>query len=60
MGMDFIHLGQFLSKLPDDISANKLFDCIGSVNLNQQKFNQILAQQKELATQIKTVTASGK
>ncbi|EDO36872.1 predicted protein, partial [Nematostella vectensis] len=31
--MDFIHLGQFLTKLPDDIPVNNLFDSISSINL---------------------------
>lgn len=58
--MDFIHLGQFLSKLPDDIPAGSLFQAISSINLVEQKFSQTLAMQKEVAAQIKSVTSSTK
>lgn len=58
--MDFIHLGQFLSKLPDDIPAGSLFQAISSINLVEQKFSQTLATQKEVAAQIKSVTSSTK
>ena len=58
--MDFIHLGQFLSKLPDDIHAASLFQAIASINLMEQKFTQTLAMQKEVAAQIKSVTSSTK
>lgn len=58
--MDFIHLGQFLSKLPDDIPAESLFQAISSINLVEQKFSQTLATQKEVAAQIKSVTSSTK
>ena len=58
--MDFIHLGQFLSKLPDDIPAASLFQAIGSINLMEQKFIQTLAMQKEVAAQIKSVSQSTK
>jgi len=58
--MDFIHLGQFLSKLPDDIPAASLFQAIASINLMEQKFIQTLAMQKEVAAQIKSVSSSTK
>lgn len=58
--MDFIHLGQFLSKLPDDIPAASLFQAIASLNLMEQKFIQTLAMQKEVAAQIKSVSSSTK
>lgn len=58
--MDFIHLGQFLSKLPDDIPAASLFQAIASINLMEQKFIQTLAMQKEVAAQIKSVSQSTK
>lgn len=58
--MDFIHLGQFLSKLPDDIPADLLFQTIASINLTEQKFTQTLAVQKEVAAQIKNVSAATK
>ena len=58
--MDFIHLGQFLSKLPDDIPAASLFQAISSISLTEQKFTQTLAAQKEVAVQIKNVTSTTK
>ena len=58
--MDFIHLGQFLSKLPDDIPAASLFQAISSISLTEQKFTQTLAAQKEVAAQIKNVTSTTK
>ncbi|XP_074614633.1 TBC1 domain family member 14-like [Acropora palmata] len=58
--MDFIHLGQFLSKLPDDIPADLLFQTIASINLTEQKFTQTLTVQKEVAAQIKNVSAATK
>ena len=58
--IDFIHLGQFLSKLPDDIPADLLFQTIALINLTEQKFTQTLAAQKEVVAQIKNVTAATK
>lgn len=58
--MDFIHLGQFLSKLPDDVPVASLFQAIASINLMEQKFIQTLAMQKEVAAQIKSVTSTTK
>lgn len=58
--MDFIHLGQFLSKLPDDIPVASLFQTIASVSLTDQRFTQTLATQKEVAAQIKNVTSTTK
>ncbi|XP_078355042.1 TBC1 domain family member 14-like [Oculina patagonica] len=60
LDMDFIHLGQFLSKLPDDLPVGSLFQAIASINLMEQKFTQTLAMQKEVAAQIKSVTAPTK
>lgn len=60
LDMDFIRLGQFLSKLPDDIPAASLFQAIASINLMEQKFSQTLAMQKEVAAQIKNVTSPTK
>lgn len=60
LDMDFIRLGQFLSKLPDDIPAASLFQAIASINLMEQKFSQTLAMQKEVAAQIKSVTSPTK
>lgn len=58
--MDFIHLGQFLSKLPDDLPVASLFQAIASINLMELKFTQTLAMQKEVAAQIKSVTSPTK
>ena len=56
--MDFIHLGQFLNKLPEDIPANLLFNTIAASSIPKHSFNQILAQQKEIVTQIKTLNSA--
>lgn len=58
LGMDFIHLGQFLNKLPEDIPANPLFNTIAVSSISKHNFNQILAQQKEIVTQIKTLSSA--
>ena len=58
--MDFIRLGQFLTKLPDDIPVSFLFQAIASINFPKQKFTQILAQQIEIAAQIKSVSSPAK
>lgn len=48
--MDFIHLAQFLTKLPEDISADRLFRCIDLIRMtiDKKNFSQILANNKEL------------
>ena len=58
--MDFVRLGQFLTKLPDDISVNNFFQAIASLAFPRQKFDQILAQQIEIAAQIKSVASTTK
>lgn len=44
MHMDFLHGAQFLTRLPDDLSAEQLFKSIQAVNTNagKQTFNQIV------------------
>ena len=34
LDMDFIHIVQFLTKLPEDINASQLFKSIDSININ--------------------------
>lgn len=48
MHMDFLHGAQFLTRLPDDLSADQLFKSIQSVNTNigKQTFNQIVERCK--------------
>ena len=47
--MDFIHLAQFLTKLPEDISSNQLFRNIQAIRLSidKKKFAQVLAGHRE-------------
>ncbi|XP_033882469.2 TBC1 domain family member 12-like isoform X3 [Acipenser ruthenus] len=41
--MDFIHIAQFLTKLPEDITSEKLFNCIASVQMlsSNKKWTQV-------------------
>lgn len=50
--MDFIHAAQFLTKLPEDISADLLFKHIETVqmSIDKKKFLAILAHYKDLCT----------
>ncbi|KAG1701215.1 TBC1 domain family member 14 [Nymphon striatum] len=43
LGMEFIHLGQFLKKLPEDLSSESLFKSIDVIRMvtDKKKFNQI-------------------
>lgn len=49
MDMDFIHLAQFLTKLPDCESYDLLFRCIDSIQMtiDKKKFSQVLASIKD-------------
>ncbi|KAF8764394.1 TBC1 domain family member 14-like [Argiope bruennichi] len=44
--MDFIHLAQFLTKLPEDIDAEKLFQSISAIRMtvNKKSFSFVLQQ----------------
>lgn len=44
--MDFIHLAQFLTKLPEDIDAEKLFHSISAIRMtvNKKTFSSVLQQ----------------
>ncbi|KAK6185697.1 hypothetical protein SNE40_007874 [Patella caerulea] len=48
LGMDFIHIAQFLTKLPEDISGDDLFRNIEPIkmNIDKKKFVNILATHK--------------
>jgi len=42
--LDFIHLAQFLTRLPDNMSCVKLFDCVGQIRMttaDKQQFSQV-------------------
>ncbi|KAM4031158.1 TBC1 domain family member 12 [Anomaloglossus baeobatrachus] len=41
--MDFIHIAQFLTKLPDDITSEKLFNCIAAIQMqnSNKKWTQV-------------------
>ncbi|XP_062927759.1 TBC1 domain family member 12 isoform X2 [Mobula hypostoma] len=43
--MDFIHIAQFLTKLPEDIASEKLFACITAVQMHSsnKKWTQVFA-----------------
>ncbi|XP_062988967.1 TBC1 domain family member 12 isoform X2 [Elgaria multicarinata webbii] len=43
--MDFIHIAQFLTKLPEDITSEKLFTCITSIQMqnSNKKWAQVFA-----------------
>ena len=49
MSLDFIHLAQYLTKLPDTMSADDLFRCIEKIHMNidNRKFHQVLASFRE-------------
>ncbi|XP_067657722.1 TBC1 domain family member 14-like isoform X1 [Haliotis asinina] len=49
INMDFIHLAQFLTKLPEDISADNLFRNIDTIRMNsdKKKFAQVLSIHRE-------------
>lgn len=44
--MDFIHLAQFLTKLPEDIDAERLFNSISAIRMtvNKKSFSHVLQQ----------------
>ncbi|KAM9611082.1 TBC1 domain family member 12 isoform 2-T3 [Morphnus guianensis] len=43
--MDFIHIAQFLTKLPEDITSEKLFTCIAAIQMqnSNKKWAQVFA-----------------
>ncbi|KAG8523616.1 TBC1 domain family member 12, partial [Galemys pyrenaicus] len=43
--MDFIHIAQFLTKLPEDITSEKLFSCIAAIQMQNstKKWGQVFA-----------------
>ena len=47
--MDFIHLGQFLKKLPESISHDLLFKSIDAIQINfeKKKFYSVLASKRD-------------
>ena len=53
LNMDFIHLAQFLTKLPDNISAESLFRSVDRIcmQIDNKRFTQALACHRESVTQ---------
>ena len=53
LNMDFIHLAQFLTRLPESMSAHKLFRHIEAVTMtiDKRRFGQVLASHKEIHAQ---------
>ncbi len=49
LNMDFIHLAQFLTKLPEHISQDYLFICVDKIHMNidNKRFTQVLAGHRE-------------
>ncbi|XP_041874904.1 TBC1 domain family member 12 isoform X1 [Corvus kubaryi] len=51
--MDFIHIAQFLTKLPEDITSEKLFSCIAAIQMQNsnkkwaQVFSSLMKDNKE-------------
>ncbi|KAL7869855.1 hypothetical protein AOLI_G00138430 [Acnodon oligacanthus] len=43
--MDFIHIAQFLTRLPDDVSVDRLFSCISCTQMtsNNRKWTQVFS-----------------
>ena len=52
MKMEFITLAQFLTKLPENISEENLFQSIGNITISREKFNQILTEQTQKVLQL--------
>ncbi|CAN8023570.1 unnamed protein product [Ixodes persulcatus] len=50
--LDFINLAQFLTKLPEDMNSDVLFDSIGAIRMtvNKRNFAQVLAKHREQAS----------
>lgn len=50
--LDFINLAQFLTKLPEDMGSDVLFEAISAIRMtvNKRSFAQVLAKQRELAS----------
>ena len=40
--LEFFHLAQYLTKMSNNIQADKLFQSIGALNFNRQKFQQVV------------------
>lgn len=50
--LDFINLAQFLTRLPEDINSDVLFDSISAIRMtvNKRNFAQVLAKHREQAS----------
>ena len=49
LSLDFIHLAQYLTKLPESMPANDLFRCIDKIHMtiDTRRFIQVLASYRE-------------
>lgn len=58
--MDFVHGSQFLTRLPDDLSANQLFKSIAAIKMSvgKQNFYEILASHTQSVTKQASVKSS--
>lgn len=52
MQMEFITLAQFLTRLPEDISEETLFQNISSLTIPRDKFNEVLTEQTQKVLQL--------
>ncbi|CAB4026061.1 TBC1 domain family member 12 isoform X1, partial [Paramuricea clavata] len=52
MKMEFITLAQFLTKLPENISEENLFQSIANITITREKFNQVLTEQTQKVLQL--------
>lgn len=52
MTMEFIALAQFLTKLPETLSEENLFQSIASITVSRDRFHQILTEQKQKVLQL--------
>ena len=52
MKMEFIALAQFLTKLPENVSEETLFQSISTISVPKERFNQILTEQKQNVLQL--------
>ena len=52
MKMEFITLAQFLTKLPENISEENLFQSISNIIISREKFNQTLMEQTQKVLQL--------
>ena len=52
MKMEFITLAQFLTRLPENLLEENLFQSIATITVSREKFNHILTEQKQKVLQL--------